>query len=114
LIVPGARLLAAALDRDTSNIGRTAPTPNVPHGLELLGLDTDAAVGHGALLALGAALDRAVATVARALRTTPIVYLTGGDADTLRGWLETRVELRADLVLEGLALFEGSAAEAGS
>ncbi len=33
------------------------------------------------------------------------MYLTGGDAAALRGWLETEVELRADLVLEGLALF---------
>jgi len=114
LIFPGARLLATALDRDTSNIGSTAPAPSVPRGLELLGRSTDAAVGHGALLALAAALDRAAVTVARALGTTPVVYLTGGDADTLRGWLETRVELRADLVLEGLALFESSRAEAGS
>jgi pantothenate kinase type III len=33
------------------------------------------------------------------------VYLAGGDADALAGWLETKVEIRADLVLEGLALF---------
>jgi type III pantothenate kinase len=112
LILPGASLLAAALDRHTSNIGRTAPATSVARGLELLGRNTDAAVGHGAWLALGAALDRAVATVATALGETPVVYLTGGDADALRGWLETRVELRADLVLEGLALFAGARAEA--
>ena len=41
------------------------------------------------------------------------LYLTGGDAEVLKGWLETRVELRADLVLEGLALFAGARAEAG-
>ena len=41
----------------------------------------------------------------RALGTRLIVYLTGGDAEALRDWLETRVELRADLVLEGLELF---------
>jgi type III pantothenate kinase len=113
LILPGASLLAAALDRHTSNIGRTAPATSVARGLELLGRNTDAAVGHGAWLALGAALDRAVATVASALGETPVVYLTGGDANALQGWLETRVELRADLVLEGLALFAGARAEAG-
>jgi type III pantothenate kinase len=113
LILPSAGLLAAALDRNTSNIGRTVPATSVAHGLELLGRTTDAAVGHGAWLALAAALDRAVVTVARALGTTPVVYLTGGDADALRGWLETRVELRADLVLEGLALFAVSKAESG-
>jgi type III pantothenate kinase len=112
LILPGASLLAAALDRHTSNIGRTAPATAVPSGLELLGRNTDAAVGHGAWLALAAALDRAVATVASSLGATPVVYLTGGDAEALHGWLETRVELRADLVLEGLALFAGARAEA--
>jgi type III pantothenate kinase len=110
LILPGASLLAAALDRHTSNIGPTAPATAVARGLELLGRNTDAAVGHGAWLALAAALDRAVATVARALGVTPVVYLTGGDADALAGWLETRAELRADLVLEGLALFAGARA----
>jgi type III pantothenate kinase len=113
LILPSAGLLAAALDRNTSNIGRTAPATAVARGLELLGRTTDAAVGHGAWLALAAALDRAVLTVARALGTTPVVYLTGGDAEALNGWLETRVVLRADLVLEGLALFAASNAESG-
>ena len=105
LIIPGARLLAAALDRNTSDIGSTATAPAAGRGLELLGRSTDAAVGQGAWLALAAALDRAVATVTRALQETPAVYLTGGDAEPLRDWLETRVQLRADLVLEGLALF---------
>jgi type III pantothenate kinase len=113
LILPGASLQAAALDRYTSNIGRTAPATAVARGLELLGRNTDVAVAHGAWLALAAALDRAVATVASALGAKPVVYLTGGDADALHGWLETRVELRADLVLEGLALFAGARAEAG-
>ena len=105
LILPSARLLASVLDRNTSNIGATSTAPSVARGLELLGTTTDAAVGNAAWLALGAALDRAVATVERALGTRPVVYLTGGDAEALRGWLETRVELRADLVLEGLKLF---------
>lgn len=105
LIFPSAPLLAAALDRNTSDIGSTAAAPAVARGLELFGRNTDAAVGHAAWLALSSALDRAVATVERALGTRPVVYLSGGDADALRGWLETRVELRADLVLEGLKLF---------
>jgi type III pantothenate kinase len=105
LIFPGARLLAGALDRNTSNIGRTAEAPTVARGLDLLGRTTDAAVGNATWLALAAALDRAVATVERALGARPAVFLTGGDAEPLQGWLETQAELRADLVLEGLALF---------
>jgi type III pantothenate kinase len=114
LIMPGAALFAAALDRNTRNIGPTSPAPAVAKGLDLLGRSTSAAVGHGAWLALAAAIDRASATVARALGTAPVVYLTGGDAQALSGWLETRVELRADLVLEGLALFADSRAETRS
>jgi len=106
LIMPGPQLLAAALDRDTSNIGATiAPPAEVPQGLDLLGKSTDAAVGHGAMLALAGALDRAVDAVDKSLGERATVYLTGGDAAVLRRWLETEVELRADLVLEGLALF---------
>ena len=85
----------------------------MPQGLDLLGRDTAEAVGHGAMLALAAALDRAVRTVADALSTDPMVYLTGGDATVLRDWLETQVEQRADLVLEGLALFAAEHARSG-
>ena len=113
LIFPGAALLAAALDRNTSNIGRTGAAPAVARGLELLGRSTDAAVGNGAWLALAAAVDRAVVTLTGALGSAPAVFLTGGDAEILRGCLETRVELRADLVLEGLRLFAADRAEAG-
>jgi type III pantothenate kinase len=110
LILPGAQLFAAALDRGTSAIGATPVAVAVPEGLDLLGRDTATAVGHGAMLALAAALDRAVRTVAAALATSPKVYLTGGDAMPLRSWLETDVEQRADLVLEGLALFAAESA----
>jgi type III pantothenate kinase len=112
LILPGARLFAAALDRNTSDIGPTQPAAGVPRGLEVLGRTTAAAVGNGAWLALAAALDRAAIKVERALGERPVVYLTGGDAARLEDWLETAVELRADLVLEGLALFAAAAAEA--
>lgn len=105
LILPGTRLMAMALDRHTSNIGATKPAAGAPAGLELLGESTAAAVGNGTMLALAAALDRAIGTVARAFGAPPRVYLSGGDAASLRAWLETGVELRADLVLEGLALF---------
>jgi type III pantothenate kinase len=60
--------------RAGSSFSAAAPTP---------------AVGHAAWLALSSALDRAVATVERALGARPVVYLTGGDAQALHGWLET-------------------------
>jgi len=105
LILPGPRLLAAALDRNTSGIGATQAPGTRPSGLDLLGKSTDAAVGNGAMLALTGALERAIAAVEGSLKERPKVYLTGGDADVLDAWLESEVELRRDLVLEGLALF---------
>ncbi|HLF11358.1 MAG TPA: type III pantothenate kinase [Gammaproteobacteria bacterium] len=105
LIFPGARLMAAALDRNTSNIGATSTAGLPPAGLDLLGKNTDTAVGHAAMLSVAAALDRAIETVSLALATRPTVFLAGGDGPVLSPWLETEVQLRADLVLEGLALF---------
>ncbi len=104
LIFAGAHLLVAALARDTSDIGAMRAFAPPAAGLALLATNTEAAVGRGAMLALAAAFDRALRTVEEALGAPPAVYLTGGDAAALQGWLETEVKLRADLVLEGLAL----------
>jgi type III pantothenate kinase len=111
LIFAGARLVAAALDRSTSNIGATSLAGTPPVGLELLGKNTDSAVGHAAMLGVAAALDRAVARVANELKITPRVLVTGGDGPHLRAWLETETQLAADLVLEGLALFADEPAQ---
>jgi type III pantothenate kinase len=105
LILPGTRLLASSLERNTSAIGATDAPGARPTGLDLLGKTTDAAVGNGAMLALTGALERAIEAVEGSLGERPKVYLTGGDADALHGWLESDVDLRRDLVLEGLALF---------
>ena len=105
LILPGPRLLASALDRNTNAIGVTQAPGARPSGLDLLGKSTNAAVGNGAMLALTGALERAIAAVQGSLEERPKVYLTGGDADALHGWLESDVDMRRDLVLEGLALF---------
>jgi len=105
LILPGPRLLAAALARNTSDIGATEAPGARPSGLDLLGRSTDTAVGNGAMLALTGALERAIAAVEGSLKERPKVYLTGGDADLVQAWLESEAELRRDLVLEGLVLF---------
>jgi type III pantothenate kinase len=112
LILPGTRLLASSLDSNTSDIGATKAPGARPRGLDLLGKSTDAAVGNGAMLALTGALERAIAAVEDSLKERPQVYLTGGDADALHVWLESDVDLRRDLVLEGLALFSDAPAGA--
>ncbi len=108
LILAGPRLAADALAEATHDIGRTAPPGPPPDELGVLGRSTDAAVGHGAMLAIAAALDRAHRTVARALGAPPPLLIAGGDGAAIVPWLETKAELRADLVLEGLAMIMSS------
>ena len=103
LIFAGPRIIANALDRGTQQIGTTAAARARPQGLDLLGTATDDAVGHGAMLGLAAALDAAVSAVAAELGAAPSVLLTGGDAELVQAWVETKAEIRPDLVLEGLA-----------
>jgi type III pantothenate kinase len=103
LIFPGARLMADSLERNTGGIGPTVAPARHGVGLNLLGTSTDEGVGKGSMLAIAAALDRAVAVVASATSETPHVILTGGDADELAPWLESEVRFSADLVLTGLA-----------
>jgi type III pantothenate kinase len=104
LIFAGPGLTAAALQAGTRGIGRTAIAQSRPVGIAVLGRSTDEAVGNAALLGVAAGLERALDAVASELTRRPAVVLTGGDAGRLQEWLETDVHLRADLVLEGLAL----------
>jgi type III pantothenate kinase len=108
LIIPGRKLMAEALDRNTGRIGPTAGNVAPARGLGLLGASTDDAVAKGGLVATAAALDRAFAAVETELGVTPTAFLTGGDAERLAAWLETPTRFSADLVLAGLAYLAGS------
>jgi type III pantothenate kinase len=114
LILPGPRIAADALARSTRRIGETPTAAAKPAGLGLLGRSTEEAVGHAVLLAPAAAFDRAAAIVARELGMRPVVYLAGGHAGLLRPWLETEVEVEADLVLKGLALIAAETPPGGA
>lgn len=110
LIVAGPELSTQALAQRTARIPRyDVRDTRRPEPAALFGRDTEQAVVHGALLAAAAAVDRAAGAAAGLLGGAPRVILTGGMADTLADWLETRVELSPDLVLEGL----GRLADAG-
>ena len=103
LIMAGPRLAAAALSRETSDVGRTTASEEAPYGIALMGGSTDEAVAHGAMLGVAAAVDRALRVVAAALQVEPLALLTGGHAKALLPWLESTVQYREHLVLEGLA-----------
>ncbi len=108
LILAGPKVIATALDRQTSGIGETGGRTRPARGADVLGTSTDEAVARGAMLGLAGALDRAVSAVAGELDERPPVYLTGGDATGLSSWLETRCEYRPHLVLEGLGCIAGA------
>lgn len=113
LILPGPRIAADALHRNTRRIGATDMADAPPAGLGLFGKSTDEAVGHAVLLGPAAAFDRAVGLLAAELAARPVVFAAGGDAPLLAKWLETPVRVRADLVLEGLALIAAATPDAG-
>lgn len=104
LILPGPRMAADMLAKQTHGIGATRPTTVAPTGIGMLGRSTEDGVGFGALLAPAAAFDRMANIVGAELKRPPIVYLAGGEANLLKPWLETDVQVEADLVLKGLAL----------
>ncbi len=104
LILPGDRLMLEALASRAEQLPAVEPAGGAPAGLGLLGRSTAEAMSHGARLALVAAVDRAAAAVSAALDATLTVFLTGGDAPALADWLASEASVRADLVLEGLAV----------
>ena len=108
LILAGSRVIATALDRQTSGIGETLGRSRPGRGAAVLGASTDEAVAKGAMLGLAGALDRALSAIAVELDEQPAIYLTGGDATRLSPWLETSCEYRPHLVLEGLGSIAGA------
>ncbi|MDX1562195.1 MAG: type III pantothenate kinase [Gammaproteobacteria bacterium] len=103
LILPGERLMLDALASNTKLIGRYDPVADWSEVEELLGRSTQQAVTHGAALAVGAALDRAIEFVAATLGRRPAVVVGGGAAASIAAKLASTAAVRADLVLEGLA-----------
>jgi type III pantothenate kinase len=116
VIIPGIRMMVGALVERTSDLGRKSRASMRAGGSGsrpgMFANTTAQAIENGALFALAAAADRAVAELARQTRTEhPQVYLTGGDAERVRGAMTTPAEIVPDLVLRGLAVWAGCAVE---
>ena len=99
-IVPGPRLMVETLLRNTSGIlhrsrGRAG-------GSGLFARDTRAGIEQGALYAVAAAVDRAVAEARRTLHASPLVLLTGGAAPAIHPLIHSAHSQVPDLVLRGL------------
>lgn len=102
-IVPSPALMRDAVLARTARVG-------VSEGaLTDFAANTADALHSGSLYAASGAVERFCANAARRFQTWPAVVLTGGGAEELAPMLPG-AERRADLVLEGLALWASAAA----
>jgi type III pantothenate kinase len=110
LILPGVRMMIDSLLNKTGDIAKRARALPGTVGTDISGSGTlfatatAQAVATGAVLAIAAASDRAIAEVAKRTGASPKVYLTGGDAPSIARAMQTSAEQVPDLVLQGLSL----------
>jgi type III pantothenate kinase len=99
-ILPGRRAMVSGLVRRTAQIA--LPATEKEAGLHPA-RDTDAALLSGSILALVGAIERAFREHALVSESqSPVLILTGGDADVLASSLASPAQKHPDLVLEGL------------
>ena len=102
-IIPGPRLMTAALSKETNDIGPPTGTVRDPgSGMGLFATNTGGAVQSGTLSAVCGAIERAAKTM-RSGGLRPKIVLTGGDASRILKQLDGNVLHRPHLVLQGLA-----------
>jgi type III pantothenate kinase len=109
IIVPGLDLMVAALGQRTADIASHAAGQAGPGEGDWYGRSTAEAVVRGARFSLVATVQRALAEFpARQRPVAPRLVLTGGDAAELARLIPGPVELRPQLVLEGVLRLAGA------
>jgi type III pantothenate kinase len=103
VILPGADLMRAALLGGTGQVEARMRQEGSSVTPTALPRDTDTAVAMGIALAQVGAVKAMCERLPGAPDQQPLVILTGGARDRLRGWLSNEVIEIEDLVLEGLA-----------
>jgi type III pantothenate kinase len=102
-IIPGLRLMAKALKRETNGVREThIRTGNPGAGISLFADNTADGVRAGALNAVCGAVERAI-KILRSEGMRPRLFVTGGGAATLLEALDAKATHRPNLVLQGLA-----------
>jgi type III pantothenate kinase len=108
VIVPGAGLMQASLRKDTSDIdSHVRQSRGADEGLFARG--TAGAIVSGSVHCLVALAERGVAELARICGRTPVLLLSGGDAELLAQHCQVTNIVVPDLVLEGLNLIAENA-----
>lgn len=103
VILPGFRLSARALADGTDLL------PNVDASFRteapaVIGKSTDAAIRSGLFWGGVGAIRELVARTASEIQTEPQIFVTGGDAERLTGYLADDAQFVSDLVLRGIVL----------
>ena len=103
VILPGFRLSARALADGTDllpNVDATFRT----EAPQVIGKSTTAAIRSGLFWGGVGAIRELVARTAAELHTSPQIFVTGGDAERVTGYLADDAQFIADLVLRGIVL----------
>ncbi len=113
-ILPGPQLMVHSLLKSTAGIARRAREAAARRSgrghsrslraPDLFARSTKSAIGQGALYAVAALVDRAVAEARRLLGTVPLVLLSGGGVEQLEPLIRSRHIKANDLVLRGIAV----------
>ncbi len=99
LILPGIGMMRQALRRDTA-----IPWVEGGSSSELLTTETGSAIAAGGLNAVAALVEKVLEHATGQLGESPVLLLTGGDADLLQGVLKEPGISEPDLVMKGMAL----------
>jgi type III pantothenate kinase len=99
-IVPGLRLMTEALFDGTADVhvAFEASKSLAP------GTSTPSAVRRGVVLMLADFVNGSIRRFGAMCTDTPLVYLSGGDADVVAPLVDSALEILPELVLDGLAL----------
>jgi type III pantothenate kinase len=111
-ILPGPRLMVESLLDGTAGIAKRARGGGGGRragAVDLFARNTAAAVEHGALHAVAAAIDLAAANAGDTLAEAPLVLLTGGGVGEVDRLVRHQHLVVPDLVLRGVALHAGLA-----
>lgn len=102
LIIPGLSMMRMALFRDTGDLASLSEAP-LEGGRPFFATDTHEAIVRGSLLAAGSLIRQCRREMARRVGQSPVILVTGGDAEQLLPMLDEYTEHAPWLTLEGLA-----------
>jgi type III pantothenate kinase len=110
LIAPGPEMMLASLLDKTHNIAARASRGSPRRrAIGPLADNTRDAIDAGCLTAAAAVIDRTIHQLTRELGVRPVVFLTGGGADSVQPLLKGAIRPCPELVLRGVAAIAGIA-----